>query len=469
MPFAVLLRLFFSLWITYLWHFQPWGLGSDRLVFLVQAIAEQGTFALDNYTVLLPPGQGVVVQGHLYSDLNPGLALLAAPFWWLVSQVYLLLPETSLWRQPDLHYVLSHGIAVGMTTSLLTAITACGLAQLVYHKTQMCWRGVLAALLYGGGSVACFFATHLNPHGAIAAIVLGLYITLFTPELLGLGNHRYRAAAIGFLLGAGLLIDITMLPMVAVTAGFLVVQYRDRLQELFGVMLGAIPPLTLLLYYQAVCFGHPLSTALGLWLAQTHQSSWAGQVGQQGFKVSALGVYLFSPCRGLLIYQPYLVLVVAYLVLFWVRSRRLQAIEKQFIASTSLVYLALLTVIPADTLVSAFGPQQLLPLLPLLCMVVAVYCPQPLNGGTLWLFGLGFGFNLIGAQQGTMTENVLRSSLLALSELPSFPFITWLATMLPQRVGMAVGGRWELVALSLWLVSLGLIWRPMKPKSRRRK
>ncbi|NEO85407.1 MAG: hypothetical protein F6J87_14330 [Spirulina sp. SIO3F2] len=457
MPFSVLLRLFASLWITYLFHFQPLAQGSDRLVFLVQAIAEQSTFALDDYTVLLPPDQGLVYRDHLYSDLNPGMALLAMPLWWIVQLFYRILPETAAIRDAQFHYVLSHAVATLSTTSVLTALTGCGLALVVYHKTQQQWRSLLAAFLYGGGSIACFFATHLNPNTAIAAVVLGIYLCLFTPQLLGLNEPQRRSAVLGALLGFGVLIDTTMLPMVWVTALFWFVQYRDRWQDLLWVILGAIVPLALLFYYQLACFGQPLITTAGILVAQT----------QGGTNPITWQTLLGLPLN-LLVYQPYGLLTLLYLAVFWRRSHPLSILEKNFLVVTTVVmiggviYLLKLGAIPSDLLLERFGPQLLIPLLPLWCLVVALYCPRRLNGMALTLIGLGFWFNFVGIQQGIVPdEHVFRSSIMALPRLPAFPWFTWLKIVRSSLFGVELAGVQAGFFFMAWLVLLAVIWLPL--------
>lgn len=462
MPRFLLVRLFCSLWVTYLVHFQHLAAGSDRFVFLAMAMVEQGTFQLDAYQGPFLTN-AVAYNGHLYSNLNPGLAFLAAFFWAIIVPFYQLIAEDAIARQPAIHYFLAHLCMTLFTTSLFTALASCLLARIAIAKTGVQWRGLLAAGVYGIGSTAFFFATHLNQNIAIAALIVCIYAGLFTPHLLRLQNMQLRALFLGFCLGFGVCLDNTMLPLVVLIALFIVLQYRQHLQDLVLIVLGAIAPLGLLIYYQAICFGEPLLNVSSLVVSQLRGTgqNLASEILREGINFPGIWQHLFSLQAGLLFFWPASCLMCGYLMLLWSRENRMTKLEKTFIVTLTVGCLFSIAVIPQAYIVTRFGPRYLLPVLPLFCLVVATYFPRRPSGVAIALLGWGFFINLAGAQRGELATNALQYGLTYLLQIPSFPMLQWIQNQvaLVERFNLQSiqpGG-----LLIIWLGILLAIWFPL--------
>lgn len=82
-------KLFFSIWLVYLFHYNPSTAGTDRYVYITTSIVERATLNLDPYL----SGDKVTHLGHTYSDANPGIALAAVPAW---AIVYNIIPPFSI-------------------------------------------------------------------------------------------------------------------------------------------------------------------------------------------------------------------------------------------------------------------------------------------------------------------------------------------------------------------------------------
>ena len=83
-------RIFLTVWVVYLFHFNVAAAGSDRFVYLVMAMVEHHTFNIDAYRHLTT--ELSFYAGHYYLNTNPGLSFLAFPVWALLRPLYDLLP-----------------------------------------------------------------------------------------------------------------------------------------------------------------------------------------------------------------------------------------------------------------------------------------------------------------------------------------------------------------------------------------
>ncbi|MDY7015231.1 MAG: hypothetical protein SVX43_16865, partial [Cyanobacteriota bacterium] len=254
-------RLGVSVWWIYLFHFRHLAAGSDRFVLLTMALVERGSVQLDLY--YNNPfykdylGDILLYEGHAYSNINPGLSFLAVPAWAVAHFFYQFLPLSSGLRQEIIHYFFAHFVSFTLTTALLSALTVWLLAALTTQKTGRRWRGILAGLLYGLGSIAFFFSTRANQNIPVAFIGVYTYVLVFESEFFGKLKSPIRLLSIGFLLGWGPILDITALPLLLVFSIVILIQNRSSPKNLLYVALGAILPILSQAIYHYIAFGNP--------------------------------------------------------------------------------------------------------------------------------------------------------------------------------------------------------------------
>ena len=174
-------RLWASIWLIYVLHFNPVLPGSHRFVYLTRSLVEQHQIDVDPFwTRLLDLS---VSDGHYYIAANPGLSFLAAPVWTIVYAAYRHLPETSVFRTETFHFVLCHFVGFIATTALFSSLAAVAVAWFVFVRTRERWRAILGAGLYAFGSITFYHSTGMNQNGVVACIGLCLFILMFEPRV----------------------------------------------------------------------------------------------------------------------------------------------------------------------------------------------------------------------------------------------------------------------------------------------
>ncbi|MBE9117094.1 hypothetical protein IQ249_14425 [Lusitaniella coriacea LEGE 07157] len=459
-------RLLLSTWFVNLFHFRHLAAGSDRFIILVMSLVEQGKIQLDTY--YNSPfykdylGDVLIYQGHAYSNINPGLSFLAVPAWGAVNFFYQQIPLSSSLRQENVHYFLAHFVSFAFTTGLLGALTACLLGLFIYRRTQDRWRAILGSLLYSFGSIAFFFSTRLNQNIPIAFIGFCVFILIFDPKTLKIERDSIKLFLIGFLLGLGIIIDVTIMPFLGVALLFLLWQYRKSILSLNYFILGVAFPILAQGLYHYLAFGNPFLSP-SIILAQQSTNSQATNpvtLGLKTFNLKSILEYLFSYKTGLFIYMPYSLLSVWYMVRFWRNERRLIEFEKRAIALIFLSYLLFIAIIPSTYLYPLFGPRYILPIVPFICLLFALYLRQQELQLGIILAALGFLINIGGTQLGNDTGNVFLTVATYLVKGPWLPALDWLKVELPEITGYSPEFMSPYGLFFLLFICLLAIWIP---------
>jgi hypothetical protein len=465
---SFLVRLGVSVWWIYLFHFRHLAAGSDRFVLLTMALVERGDIQLDPYYnnpfYASYLGDILIYQGHAYSNINPGLSFLAVPAWAVAHFFYQFVPSSSSLRQETIHYFFAHFVAFAFTTALFSALTVWLLAALVYQKTGQRSRSILVGLLYGFGSIAFFFSTRANQNIPVAFIGICVFILLFEPNFWIFLKPPVRLGAIGFLLGWGVILDITALPLVFVFSVLLLLQNRSSLINLLYVALGALFPIAGQMLYHFFAFGNPLlSPSMLLAQPKTAEDVVMNPVvlGLRGIHIRSLFDYLFTPKAGFFIYMPYAGLATWYFIRFWSEKQYFNRLEKLAIASIFITYSLFITVIPARYLYSLFGPRYLLPLVPFACLIFAIYLRRQEVQLGIILMAIGFIFNIAGAQLGNDTGNIFLTLSVYAIKGPWLPILDWLQKELFPTTGYSPEFVSPYGLFWLLLVGLFVLWFPL--------
>jgi hypothetical protein len=212
---------------------------------LVLALVDDGTTVIDPYH--LNTGDKAFYEGHYYSDKAPGSSFLAVPTYAVMRAIGGVFGIAQF--EPD----------VAMQAFVFTASAAptvwLALLLLRFLRTYVDERWAMAiTLAYSLGSIALPFATMYFGHAATTSFLFSAFYVLWRGRD---GGTRWRPAAAGFLAGWAVLVDVAA--MLGVAALLCYALRRGRWAPVL-MTLGAVPPALLLLGYNWVSFGGPLSS-----------------------------------------------------------------------------------------------------------------------------------------------------------------------------------------------------------------
>lgn len=319
----------------------------------VVAVAETGTFAID--TLLQRLGDHydkAAADGHFYSNKAPGLALAALPVYRLLR---LFLPPPRSGTSDPIFYLLRL-----LTVSLVSLVALWRFAARA-EESLGAQAAPAITLAVGFGTPFLFYARSFFSHAWTAGLLFLAW------DLLRKGEQReskssvpFWPASAGFLASWAAISEYPAALILGLLALRSAIDRRWKAPLFFAA--GAVVPIALLLWYNAVCFGSPwtLSSARE---ASAELSELASQgvfgVGAPSGRVAA--AYLFHPARGLLLYSPFWLWLIPGFVKWW-RSRRRRGDCLFVLASTALFFLAL-TGYPNWHGGSSLGCRYLLPVL----------------------------------------------------------------------------------------------------------
>src|SRR5260221_706487 len=261
---------------------------------LVASVTEGQTIEVSKFTPLLGPGfeDLAVVDGRLYSNKAPGLALAAAPGY-LLARPFLGPPSRE---------------------TLRPALTAMRWCAATLPLLLMALLFVRAARERGATSVTfavftLLFATPLFAyglllfsHGLVAAALFAAWVLLYLRDRGGL--------AAGALIGIAVMSEYP----VAIAAAVLVcgLAVTTQWKRLGLVLCGGAPFAVALALYQKAAFGGPFAAAYRFEKVEEFRTLGARGIGGVGLPSPAvLAGLLFHPARGLLLFSPVLIACLA--------------------------------------------------------------------------------------------------------------------------------------------------------------
>jgi len=257
-------------------------------------------------------------SGHFYSNKAPGPALLAYPLFWVMDRA--LTHSTATRQQRDrervenrsmvLHVlsVATQGIPYAVVVFLLiSALQQLGFSVPALHLTAL-------ALLFG--NTASLVMNNFFGHGVAATLVLAMLLAL----------HRRRSGLVGLFFGLAVLSDygaaLLVLPLLGAMAWL---RMLGSVRRLMYFVLGGLLPAAAFVAYHTRCFGSPFAlpnkfqNPAFVDVSQSVPNLWGVLHLVPQRKV--LFDLLFSPERGLLYTQPWVLLSIVLMPsLLWRRS-----------------------------------------------------------------------------------------------------------------------------------------------------
>jgi hypothetical protein len=306
--FAVLIPLF-SVYLATATNSLPYHVDALTNALTAWEVGSQGTVYVDESPGLTAPGSfGDVAwfvmtpDGHVVSQYPPGAALVAVPFY-LVNRSSR--PATIAGNNdPDVTGVaveLPSLVPAAVAASLATAL-AVGLLALVFLQFLSPSGAIIAAYVAGLGTGAWAVASNsLWQHGpAMLWIALALY-------LISRSHH----------LGAGLAFGMAILTrphiaLVAAAVGIALAIGRRSTRPILAVGAGSALGLAALVAYNWIVFGVP-SISGGYGSVFTNQALHSSLTWYLGNITKAL----IDPAHGLLIWAPFLLLLIPGLPKAW--------------------------------------------------------------------------------------------------------------------------------------------------------
>jgi len=342
------------------------------------ALVCQGTLALSP-----DPSLPQIVAGHdgrYYSKYDPGLPLLAVPFY-LLGDWLAAVNQAHRTTVAALAVLLLSALAGGITLALLLT-----LARRLAPPGDP--RPLLLTVAAGIGTPLWWYGRTLFPE-ALLACALTAAVTLAVCA----ADRPARPILAGMALGVGILtraaLAIYVLPLATLT---LYIGPRPT-KRLLWTALGLVPFAAGVLLHNALRFGNPLSTG---YAGESFSTSlWRGVAG-----------LLLSPGKGLWLYAPSLLLSAA----LWPRFRRAQPALATFLALAWIVALAFYGSWWAWDGGWAWGPRLLVPLLPLSCLPLLML---PLRRSWLAAAALTIGLGALINVLGVLTNPVTHYARLA--------------------------------------------------------
>jgi hypothetical protein len=282
-------------------------------VYLVKAIADDGTFAIDRgvrrwgSTADVSPS-----QGHMYSNKAPGSSLLVVPIYAAISWTA---GEPSLAATMWLCRVVAGVIPAVLFLWLLWGFLARFAPEPAVRR--------LVVIAYALGSLAMTYAMLYYSHQLAAICIASAWI--FAVDVVERQRSVRWMVAVGMLAGAAPLVDYQAAFAGVPLAVYLIVKLwawdrREAARALGLAIVSAAVPIAVLLWYHAVCFGSPLRTGYDATqtFAHLHQQ---GFLGISELRGEAFWGSLFAADNGLLVLSPWLVLALPGAVLLWRRDR----------------------------------------------------------------------------------------------------------------------------------------------------
>lgn len=360
----------------------PWNWNSVPRIALAISIIEDGDLTIDEYRNAT--GDLAYFEGRFYSDKAPGLAIMAIPSV-AAGRMYLKkLDEEIKWitnrGKVTEDFIFLEQFATIMTSGLITALTA----LLLYFTAIRLGAGqtgaVFAALTYGLATPAWGWATAFFSHNAAGGFLFMGFACVFF--LLNSERGKNKDILLGFAAGAFLSWAVVT-ELTAALASMAVALYglfsarkweRDRMiRVVVSAFAGWILFISPLLIHNYMITGNPFSSLYGYTVAFPKLKS--GFYGLSTPDLEKIRMLLFSGKLGILWFSPLLLAVPFALYKLWkIQDQKPLAV---LIVAIALYYLIWNSSFAYWTGGGSTGPRYLTPMLPFLCLPLAV-----LWGGT---------------------------------------------------------------------------------------
>jgi hypothetical protein len=381
--------VFLLLAFMYVYYYQdPQANGNTRLD-LAFAIVQDGRLNIDSF-VNAPGTQTIDVasnNGHYYTDKAIGSSLLAAVFY---APLYLFMKLTGhQFSLLHIKYIL---------TALVISLPSAFAGSLVYVMCETIsgsrLRALIATLAVTLGTMVLPFSAIFFGHQLAGALCFTAFFLLYQlklkPSLQSKWGYHF---GIGLLLGYAFLTEYTTAVIILPLCLYFFYLRQTKLsfswvrRLLLPFALGAAVPLAVLMLYNTLSFGGPLSIGYENLANQYRTSMSQGFMGISWPRLEVLFYITFHPAMGLFWQSPVLLLSMVGLVFMWR--------DKHYRPETLIVVVAFVgfLLINAGYFMwwggYSFGPRHLIPMLLFLALPL-VMLPRKLDPLVVILLAISF-------------------------------------------------------------------------------
>ncbi len=338
----------------------------------VIAMAEYKTFAIDRPIATLGNHEDKAQsQGRYYSNKAPGLAFAALPVYEVLR---LFLPPPSFGTGNAIFYCLRL-----LTVSLLCLLA---LARFGIRLGQLSGDERIApivTLAVAFGTPFLFYARSFFAHAWTAALLfLSWDLVRASEGPMRSSRAALFAAAAGLLAGWATISEYTVAPI----AFFLLVRAAAgrSWKALLPFAAGAAVPISMLLLYQAICFGSPFLPSYAREAYPAYAELARRKLFGLGFPSPQVAWnYLFHPARGVLLFSPFLLWSLIGLVRWWRSGHERR--DCLFAFASTLSFFLLLAGYPNWHGGWSLGSRYLLPALFFIALAIGHSLATPLSRG----------------------------------------------------------------------------------------
>ncbi len=334
------------------------------------AIVDHGTFSIDAYE--LNTVDKDLVRGHYYSNKAPGSGLLAVPGYLLYKGILTLrgAVPTDTANDAQLWYLESFTlVAIPCTLFLLLFFWFLG-----YFSSSL-WHRLLLTLALGLGTIIFPYSQNYFAHVTVAWLLFTAFVLLYMAgnrtAIRGAWSRRLAespttaAYLAGIALGAAVLFEYPPAIIGLMIAGYAVVRLPRN--AILSIVLGAAPPLFMLLLYNYAVFHNPFTLSYASGTDVSNQAGFA--TGVAGFTLPSPASWWgmsFSPYRGLFFLSPFLILAFPGFALW----RRRGGHEWLVYLVISVGFFLVISMFLDWGAGFSTGPRYIIPLLPFLALPV---------------------------------------------------------------------------------------------------
>ena len=358
-------------------------------VYLTMSMVDEHTFAIDSGVARWGSTADVSPSGgHHYSNKAPGASMLAAPAYAVDRGLRSLfgLSRPSLAETTWLCRVVT-----GVIPTLLFLLLFYRFLVRFAPRPET-RRLVIAA--YALGTMAMPYSILFHSH-QLSAVAIATAFILCVRVFEDGADERWMWAA-GLAAGAAPLVDYQAAFAGVPIAIYVIVRALKRSRgwrPIAYAAAGSVPPIALLLYYHAACYGSPFRTGYSAseTFAVYHQK---GFLGMDAFRLKALSGSTIAADHGLLFFCPLLLTAVVGWVLL-ARRRTIWALVVTL--SIAIIYVAFQSSINFWRAGWSLGPRYITVMLPFVFVPVAVALDAWDGEARRWpLRGLWIGLALVG-------------------------------------------------------------------------
>jgi hypothetical protein len=489
------MRIFLTLWIIFSVH---WATDFVREHFLVLSIVDRHSFALDGFEDM-HPDIFVHTDGHSYHGANPGVSMLGAVPYFVLSPVVNRIVARDLASRPTVEaappqyndprearrrfyqQARERGLdvrfgLVGLITLVFAMAPLSALGGVVFFKVLE-GTGLTRTLALGGtalyalGTPIFFRSAYLNQNIAVGIVGFIALALLWNPGKWSAWSRRTRLIVAGICGGFALLCDYSGGLTLAAMGGYALWTLTDEepfpvaVRQSLWYVVGAFGPIMLLWYYQWAAFGFPFYPPQH-YMPPVEWSD-LGYQGVTGPQADLFALLMADPRYGLLVTTPIALLALAAPFVAWRSDTFVPRREILVALGLTAAYVAFFSMVQYTRLQYITGIRYLLPVVPLVAlasMVVLMRIPRVLAYGVAFVsfvINWGLAMGRFQEQEGSILATLVRVFVGGL-QLPALGTLQRMsAQYLPSGAVVSASAVYLLVAVVLWLIwTVERPWRP---------